>query len=83
VPHLMLSWPDAVASAAFLAMVAAGIRLAGRFRALARAWTVWAGVAWEAALLFGLYALWMFAGSFTVMSPGGALPRCTTASTSR
>jgi PAP2 superfamily len=71
----MLSWPYAVASAAFLATVAAGIRLAGRSRALARAWTVWAGVAWEVALLFGLYALWMFAGSFTVMSPDGALPR--------
>ena len=33
------------------------------------------GVAWEAALLFGLYGLWQFAGSFTVMSAGGALPR--------
>jgi hypothetical protein len=71
----MLSWPYAVASAAFLAVVAAGIRLAARVRELASAWTVWAGVAWEAALLFGLYGLWQFAGSFTVMSPGGALPR--------
>jgi PAP2 superfamily len=71
----MLSWPYAVASAAFLGVVAAGIRLAARSRALARAWTTWAAVAWEAALLFGLYALWMFAGSFTVMSPDGALPR--------
>jgi hypothetical protein len=35
----------------------------------------WGGVAWEAALLFGLYGLWQFAGSFTVMSPAGALPR--------
>jgi hypothetical protein len=35
----------------------------------------WGGVAWEAALLFGLYGLWQFAGSFTVMSPDGALPR--------
>ena len=25
--------------------------------------------------LFGLYALWMFAGSYSVMSPAGALPR--------
>jgi hypothetical protein len=32
-------------------------------------------VAWEAGLLFALYGLWMFAGSFTVMSPAGALPR--------
>jgi hypothetical protein len=74
-PHLMLSWPYAVASAAFLVIVAAGIRLTARFRALTRPWTVWAGVAWEAALLFGLYGLWQFAGSFTVMSPAGALPR--------
>ena len=74
-PHLMLSWPYAAASGAFLALAAAGIRLASRFRTLARAWTVWAGVAWEAALLFGLYGLWQFAGSFTVMSPAGALPR--------
>jgi hypothetical protein len=71
----MLSWPYAVASASFLAAVAAGIRLAGRFRELARAWTAGAALAWEAALLFALYGLWQFAGSFTVMSPAGALPR--------
>ncbi len=35
----------------------------------------WGGVAWEAAVLFALYGLWQFAGSFTVMSPDGALPR--------
>ena len=29
----------------------------------------------ESALLFGLYALWQFAGSFTVMSTAGAMPR--------
>ncbi|HEY6313744.1 MAG TPA: phosphatase PAP2 family protein [Streptosporangiaceae bacterium] len=71
----MLSWPYAVASAAFLVAVAAGIRLASRFRTLARAWTAGAALAWEAALLFALYGLWQFAGSFTVMSPAGALPR--------
>jgi hypothetical protein len=32
-------------------------------------------VAWESALLFGLYGLWQFAGSFTVMGKSGALPR--------
>ena len=32
-------------------------------------------MAWEAALLFGLYGLWQFAGSFTVVSPDGAIPR--------
>jgi hypothetical protein len=83
----MLSWPYAVASAAFLAVVAVGIRLAARFRimaglrapdgprALSRGWTAGAALAWEAALLFALYGLWQFAGSFTVMSPAGALPR--------
>jgi len=29
----------------------------------------------ESALLFGLYGLWQFAGSFTVMSAAGAVPR--------
>jgi hypothetical protein len=29
----------------------------------------------EAALLFGLFSLWQFAGSFSVMGPGGALAR--------
>jgi hypothetical protein len=67
----MLSWQYAVVIAGCLAIVATAIRawrLTGR-------WTVWRGVAWEAALLFGLYALWQFAGSFTAMSPAGALPR--------
>jgi hypothetical protein len=67
----MLSWQYAVIIAGCLAIVATAIR-AGR---LARGWTVWRGVAREAALLFGLYALWQFAGSFTAMSPAGALPR--------
>lgn len=67
----MLSWPYALAAAGGLAIAATTIR-AGR---LAGRWITWAGVAFEAALLFGLYALWQFAGSFTVMSPAGALPR--------
>jgi hypothetical protein len=32
-------------------------------------------VAWESSLLFVLYGLWQFAGSFTVMGTSGALPR--------
>ena len=32
-------------------------------------------MAWESALLFVLYGLWQFAGSFTVMGTSGALPR--------
>jgi hypothetical protein len=29
----------------------------------------------ESALVLGLFALWQFAGSFSVMGPGGALAR--------
>ena len=32
-------------------------------------------MAWESSLLFVLYGLWQFAGSFTVMGTSGALPR--------
>src|SRR6516164_4659575 len=70
----MLSWQYALIIAGCLGIVA----VASRVARVARTWTGWAlwgGVAWEAALLSGLYGLWMFAGSFTVMSPAGALPR--------
>ena len=70
----MLSWQYAVIIAGCLGIVA----IASRVARVARTWTGWSrwgGVAWEAALLFGLYGLWQFAGSFTVMSPDGALPR--------
>jgi len=73
VPHFMLSWQDALVAACGLAIAATVIR-ANR-RRLTGAWITWAGVAWEAGLLFGLYALWQFAGSFTVMSAAGAVPR--------
>jgi len=74
----MLSWQYALAAAGVLVLVAAAIRaggLAARTGGHARAWALWGGVAWEAALLFGLYALWQFAGSFTVMGTSGAIPR--------
>jgi PAP2 superfamily len=74
----MLSWQYALAAAGVLVLGAATIRaarLAGRPDGHARAWGLWSGVAWEAALLFGLYALWQFAGSFTVMGTSGAIPR--------
>ncbi len=73
-PHLMLSWQYALIIAGGLVIVTA----VSRVPRVARTWTgwsLWGGVAWEAALLFGLYGLWQFAGSFTVMSPDGALPR--------
>ena len=72
-PHFMLSWPDALIVAGCLAAVAVASRVPRR-----RTWTGWnrwGGVAQEAGLLCGLYGLWQFAGSFTVMSPAGALPR--------
>ncbi len=78
VPHLMLSWQYALAAAGVLILAAAAIRafrLAARPDGDGRAWTLWGGVAWEAGLLFGLYALWQFAGSFTVMGTSGAIPR--------
>ena len=78
----MLSWQYALAAAGGLVIAAAAIRAAGRLGRMAGrpagrwgAWALWGGVAWESALLFGLYALWQFAGSFTVMSASGALPR--------
>jgi PAP2 superfamily len=76
----MLSWQYAVTIAGCLAVVAAATRVI-RGRRLGRAWSLtggWGladGVAWEAALLFGLYGLWQFAGSFALMGSGGALPR--------
>jgi hypothetical protein len=71
----MLSWQYALAAAGVLVLAAAAMRLAARPGGHARAWAPWGGVAWEAALLFGLYALWQFAGSFTVMGTSGAIPR--------
>ena len=77
----MLSWQYALAAAGVLVLVAAAIRVgrqaghaAGR-ATRAALWALWGGVAWEAALLFGLYALWQFAGSFSVMGTSGAVPR--------
>jgi PAP2 superfamily len=74
VPHVGLSWQYALVAAVGLAIAATTIkvaRLTGRWGL----WGFWDGVAAESALLFGLYALWQFAGSFTVMSAAGAVPR--------
>jgi hypothetical protein len=62
----MLSWQDAIIIACCLAVAAVVIR---------RRWGRWPGVVTEAGLLFGLYGLWQFAGSFTVMSHAGAVSR--------
>ncbi len=69
-PHLELQWQPAAIIAVCLAVVAVvGIRTrrprlvaAGRF-----------GI--EAALLFGLFALWQYAGSFSVLPSTGGVPR--------
>jgi PAP2 superfamily len=70
----MLSWQYALVAAAVLAIAAAVIAV-GRLAGRSADWALWGGVARESALLFGLYALWQFAGSFTVMSAAGAVPR--------
>jgi len=70
----MLPWQYALAAACGLVIVAAMIR-AGKLAGRSASWALWGGVAWESALLFGLYGLWQFAGSFTVMGTSGALPR--------
>jgi PAP2 superfamily len=74
VPHLMLPWHYALAASCGLFIAAAVIR-AGRRAGRSARWALWGGVAWESALLFALYGLWQFAGSFTVMGASGALPR--------
>lgn len=71
VRNLMLAWQPAAVTAAGLASVALPAKLYRRRRWAAAA----GGVAWETALLFGLYSLWQLAGSFAVGSPGHALPR--------
>jgi hypothetical protein len=74
----MLPWQYAMAAACGLFAVAAVIRagrLAARTTGRSASWALWGGVAWESALLFLLYGLWQFAGSFTLMGTSGALPR--------
>jgi PAP2 superfamily len=70
VPNLELSWQQAGIVTCCLAAAAVAVRLARRQRL--------AGIATfiqESALVFGLFTLWQFAGSFSVMGPGGALAR--------
>jgi hypothetical protein len=70
VPHLELAWPPAAIIAACLAVCAVACirtrraRLAGAGR-----------FAGEAALLFGLFALWQYAGSFALLPSTGGVPR--------
>jgi PAP2 superfamily len=70
VPHLELSWPQAAILAAVLAAVAVVLVRTRRARLVATG-----RFTGEAALLAGLFALWQYAGSFSFLSPDGALPR--------
>jgi len=73
-PRVMLSWQYALIIAVCLGLVAVASRIP-RVARTWRGWPLWGGVAQEAGLLFGLYGLWQYAGSFSVLSPAGALPR--------
>jgi hypothetical protein len=86
VPHLMLPWQYALAASCGLFIATAAIRAATRAARTSRpatspvtghsaSWALLGDVAWESSLLFLLYGLWQFAGSFTVMGTSGALPR--------
>jgi hypothetical protein len=67
---LELSWRAAAVTAAGLGITSAALRRARRPRLAATA-----VFAQETALVLGLFALWQFAGSFSVVGPGGALAR--------
>jgi len=79
VPHLMLRWQPAVIIALCLALLAVVCAQAARTRRAGgsrRAWLAGTGrFSGEAALLFGLYALWQYAGSFSILPSSGGLPR--------
>jgi hypothetical protein len=68
--NLEWSWQEATIAACGLAVVTVLLRLAGRPRLTATAMFTQ-----ETALVLALFALWQFAGSFSVMGPGGALGR--------
>jgi hypothetical protein len=68
--NLELSWPEAAGTAAAVGAVAVGLRLSRRPRLAGPA-----VFAQETALVLGLFALWQYAGSFSVLGPGGALAR--------
>ncbi len=67
---LELSWRQAAAAAAGLAVATVGLRAARKPRL--RSVAVFTQ---ETALVVGLFALWQYAGSFSVVGPGGALRR--------
>src|SRR5258707_12273409 len=68
--NLEWSWQEAAAAACGLVAVTVALRRARRPRLTATAMFTQ-----ETALVPALFALWQFAGSFSVMGPGGALGR--------
>src|SRR5258708_3370440 len=68
--NLEWSWQEAAAAACGLVAVTVALRRARRPRLTATAMFTQ-----ETALVLALFALWQFAGSFSVMGPGGALGR--------
>jgi len=79
VVNLALSWQQAAAGACCLGAVAWGLLKSSQFacgRTRRAAGLAAAGrFVREAALVVGLFALWQFAGSFSVMGPDGAMSR--------
>ncbi len=69
-PHLVLQWQPAAIIAACVAVLAVGCIRTRRARLVATG-----RFAGEAALLLGLFALWQFAGSFSILPSSGGLPR--------
>jgi PAP2 superfamily len=68
--NLELSWQQAAILAGCLVVLTALLRLARRRRLTATAMFTQ-----ETAVVLALFALWQFAGTFSVMGPGGALGR--------
>ncbi len=69
-PHLELGWQPAAIIAVCVAVLAAALIRTRRARLVATG-----RFAGEAALLFGLFALWQYAGSFALLPSSGGLPR--------
>ncbi len=69
-PHVGLGWQQAALLAVGLTALAAGLIRTRRARLVATG-----RFAGEAALLLGLFALWMYAGSFALLPSSGGLPR--------
>ena len=68
--HFELDWEQAAGAAAGLAIVTVALRVPRKDRL-----TSVSTFTQESALVLALFALWQYAGSFSVMGPGGALGR--------